>query len=85
VTSDIVIYDVIHNHDLWDSEHHVISLSGYFGYLANNAKVLALFVLRIAHFIQKHPIGNCPIEQFPSILEAGSIMWHLFQTVSIAG
>jgi len=60
-------------------------LSGYFGYLENNAKVLASSVLRIACFIQKHPIGSRPIEQFPPILGAGFIMWHLFQTVSAAG
>jgi len=60
-------------------------LSGHFGYLENDAKVLASSVLRIARFIQKHPIGSYPIEQFPPILGAGSIMWHLFQTMSTAG
>ena len=58
VTSDIVTHDC----DLWDSEHHVTSLSGHFGYLKNDAKVLASSVLCIAHFIQKHPIGSRPIE-----------------------
>jgi len=72
VTSNIVTPDVT-------------SLSGHFGYLENDAKVLASSVLRIARFIQKHPIGSRPIEQFPSILGAGSIIWHLFQTVSTAG
>jgi len=85
MTSNTVTPDVTHNCDLWDSEHHVTSLSGHFGYLENDAKVLALSVLRIARFIQKHPIGSRPIEQFPSILGAGSIIWHLFQTVSAAG
>ena len=85
VTSDIVTSDVTHDCDLWDSEHHVTSLSSHFGYLENDAKVLASSVLRIARFIQKHPIGSRPIEQFPPILGAGSIMWHLFQTVSAAG
>jgi len=70
---------------LWDGEHHITSLSGHFGYLENDAKVLALSVLHIAHFIQKHPIGSRPIEEFLPILGAGSIMWHLFQTVSAAG
>jgi len=63
----------------------VTSLSGHFGYLENDTKVLVSSVLRIAHFIQKHPIGSRLIEQFPPILEAGSIMWHLFQTVSVVG
>jgi len=74
VTSDIVTHD----YDLWDGEHHVTSLSGHFGYLENDAKVLASSVLYIACFIQKHPIRSRPIEQFPPILGAGSIMWHLF-------
>jgi len=85
VTSNIVTPDVTHDCDLWDSEHHITFLSGHFGYLENNAKVLALSVLYIAHFIQKHPIGNYPIEQFSPILGAGSIMWHLFQTVYVVG
>ena len=85
MTSDIVTHDVTHDCDLWDGEHHITSLSGHFGYLENDAKVLASSVLRIARFIQKHPIRSRPIEQFPLILGAGSIMWHLFQTVSAAG
>ena len=49
--SDIVTHDVIHDCDLWDGKHHVTSLSGNFGYLENNAKVLASSVLRITRFI----------------------------------
>ena len=74
VTSDIVTPNVTHDSDLWDGEHHVTSLSGHFGYLENDAKVLALSVLHIVCFIQKRPIGSRPIEQFPPILGAGSIM-----------
>ena len=81
VTSDIVTNDC----DLWDGEHYVTSLSGHFGYLENDAKVLASFVLHIARFIQKYLIRSHLIEQFPPILGAGSIMWHLFQTMSTAG
>ena len=62
VTSDIVTPDVTHDCNLWDGEHYVTSLSGHFGYLENDAKVLALSVLHIARFIQKHSIGSCPIE-----------------------
>jgi len=51
VTSNIVIPGVTHDCDLWDSEHHVTSLSGHFGYLENDAKVLASSVLHIARFI----------------------------------
>jgi len=85
VTSDIVTPNIIYNCDLWDGKHYVTSLSGHFSYLKNNAKVLVSFVLYIARFIQKHPIGSHSIEQFPPILGADSIMWHLFQTVSAVG
>ena len=85
MTSDIVTSNVTYDCDLWDGEHYVTSLSGHFGYLENNAKVLASSILRIARFIQKHPIRSRSIEQFPPILGAGSIMWHLFQTVSVVG
>jgi len=74
MTSNIITSDC----DLWDSEYHITFLSGHFGYLENDAKVLASSVLCIARFIQKHPIGSRSIEQFPPILGAGSIMWHLF-------
>jgi len=74
VISDIITYDVIYDCDLWNGEHHVTFLSSYFGYLENNAKVLALSILCIACFIQKYPIGSHPIEQFPLILGAGSII-----------
>jgi len=85
VTSNIVTSDVTHDCDLWDGKHHVTSLFGHFGYLENDARVLALSVLHITRFIQKYPIGSRPMEQFPPILGAGSIMWHLFQTVSAVG
>ena len=51
VISDIVIYDITHDCDLWDGEHHVTFLSSHFDYLENNAKVLALSVLHIVRFI----------------------------------
>jgi len=85
MTSDIVTHNITHDSNLWDGEHHITSLSGHFGYLKNDVKVLALFVLCIARFIQKYPIGSCSIGQLPPILGASSIMWYLFQTVSTAG
>ena len=85
VTSNIITPDITHDCDLWDGEHYVTSLFGYFGYLENDAKVLVSSVLYITCFIQKHPIESHLIEQFPSILEADSIMWRLFQTVFTAG
>jgi len=63
MTSNSVTPDVTYDCDLWDGEHHVTSLFGHFGYLKNDAKVLASSVLRIARFIQKYPIGSHPIEQ----------------------
>ena len=74
MTSNIVTSNVTHDCDLWDGEHHITFLSGHFGYLENDAKVLTSSVLHIARFIQKHSIGSCSIEQFLSILGAGSIM-----------
>jgi len=74
MTSNTVTPNVIHNYNLWDGKHHVTSLFGHFGYLENDAKVLASSILRIARFIQKHPIRSCSIEQFPPILGASSIM-----------
>jgi len=49
VTSDIVIYNVTHDCDLWDGEHHVISLSGHFGYLENDTKVLVCIAHHSLH------------------------------------
>jgi len=62
VISNIVTPDITHDCDLWDGEHHVTSLSGHFGYLENDTKVLASSVLHIACFIQKYPIRSRPIE-----------------------
>jgi len=77
--------NITHDCNFWDGDHHVTSLSGNIGYLDNNTKVLAASILRIACFIQKHPIGSQSLEQFPSILEAGSTMWILFQAMSEVG
>jgi len=35
VISDIVIYNITHDCDLWDGEHHVIFLSSHFDYPSN--------------------------------------------------
>jgi len=76
---------VTHDCDFWDGDHHVTSLSGYIGFLEKDARVLVSSVMCIVHFIQKHPIGGHPIEQFPPILGAGSVIWTLLQAVSEAG
>ena len=85
MTSSGVTSDITHDHDFWDSDHHITSLSRNIGHLDNDTKVLASSILRIARFIQKYSIGSQPLEQFPPILGAGSIMWILFQAISEAG
>jgi len=35
-------------------------------------------------FIKQHPLGGCPIEQFPTILEVDSYVWNLLQEISEA-
>ena len=72
--SDIVTLDVIYNSDFWDGDHHVISLSGYPGYLETDTRVFALFVLYIALFIQKYAIRNHPIKHFSPIIGGSSLM-----------
>ena len=78
-------HDVTHDTDLWDSDHHVTSLSGCDMHLEADAKVLATSLKRLACFIQKRPLKGCPIEQFPSVLGIGSYVWRLLQTISEAG
>jgi len=58
VTSSGVTNVVTHDHDFWDGDHYITSLSGNIGYLDNDTKVLAAFILCIAHFIYKYPIGS---------------------------
>ena len=64
---DCVTYNVTHDTDLWDGDYYVTSLSGYDIHLETDAKVLAISLICLAHFIQKHPLKGHPIEQFPSV------------------
>ena len=48
------------------------SLSGCDIHFEADAKVLVTFLICFVHFIQKHPLKDHPIEQFPSVLEIGS-------------
>ena len=72
VTRDSVTHNVTYDTDLWDSDHHVTSLSGCDMHLEADAKVLATSLKRLACFIQKRPLKGRPIEQFPSVLGIGS-------------
>ena len=77
VTCDSVTYNVTHNTDLWDGDHHVTSLSGCDMHLEADAKMLAISLRHLACFIQKCSLKDCPIEQFLSVLEIGSYVWRL--------
>ena len=72
VTCDSVTHNVTHDTDLWDGDHHVISLSGCDMHLEADAKVFAISLRHLACFIQKRPLKGRPIEQFPSVLGIGS-------------
>ena len=85
VTHDSVTHNVTHDTDLWDSDHHVTSLSGCDMHLETDTKVLATSLKCLACFIQKCPLKGRPIEQFPSVLGIGSYVWRLLQAVSEAG
>jgi len=71
--------DIAHNNELWDGEHHVLSLSGYSGHLETDTKMLSISLKHLTGFIKQHPLGGCPIEQFPTILGVGSYVWNLLQ------
>jgi len=79
---DSVTHNITHNTDLWNGDHYVISLSGCDMYLEADAKVLAISLICLAHFIQKYPLKGHPIEQFPPILGISFYVWRLLQTVS---
>ena len=85
VTCDSVTHNVTHDTDLQDGNHYVMSLSSCNMYLEADAKVLATLLRHLACFIQKRPLKDCPIEQFPSVLGIGSYVQRLLQTISEAG
>ena len=64
--------NITHNKELWDGEHHALSLSGYSEHLKTNTKILSTSLKRHTGFIKQHPLGGRPIEQFPTILGVGS-------------
>jgi len=77
--------NIAHNNELWDSEHHALSLSGYSGHLETDIKMLSTSLKRLTGFIKQHPLGGHPIEQFPTILGVGSYVWNLLQAISESG
>ena len=74
--------NITHNTELWHSEHHALSLSGYSGHLETDIKMLSTSLKCLTGFIKQHPLGGRSIEQFPTILGVGSYVWNLLQTIS---
>ena len=66
-----VTHNVTHDTDLWDSDHHVMSLSGCDMHLKADAKMLTTSLRCLICFIQKRPLKGRPIKQFPSVLRIG--------------
>ena len=77
--------NIAHNTELWDGEHHTLSLFGYFGHLETDTKMLSISLKCLTGFIKQHPLRGCPIEQFSTILGVGSYVWNLLQTISESG
>jgi len=77
--------NITHNTKLWDGEHHALLLSGYSGHLETDTKMFSSSLKHLACFIKQHPLGEHPIEQFPTILGVGSYVWNLLQTISKSG
>ena len=69
--------NIAHNNELWDGEYHALSLSGYSRHLETDTKILFTSLKCLTSFIKQHPLGGCPIEQFPTILGVGSYVWNL--------
>ena len=51
VTCDSVTHNIIHDTNLWDGDHHMISLSSCDMHLEADAKVLAISLRYLAYFI----------------------------------
>ena len=77
--------NITHNTELWDGEHHVLSLSEYSGHLETDTKMLSTSFKYLTGFIKQHPLGGHPIKQFSTILGVGSYVWNLLQTISESG
>ena len=74
--------NIAHNNELWDGEHHALSLSEYSRHLETDTKMLSTSLKCLTGFIKQHPLGGCPIKQFSTILEVGSYVWNLLQAIS---
>jgi len=54
--------NITHNAELWDGEHHALSLSGYSGHLEMDTKMLSTSLKCLTGFIKQHPLEGHPIE-----------------------
>jgi len=77
--------NITHNNELWNGEHHALSLSGYSGHLETDTKMLSISLKHLTGFIKQQTLGRRPIEQFPTILRVGSYVWNLLQAISESG
>jgi len=64
--------NIAHNNELWNGEHHALSLSGYSKHLETDTKMLSTSLKCLTGFIKQLPLGEHPIEQFPTILGVSS-------------
>ena len=85
MTHDSVTHNVTYNSDLWDGDHHALSLSEYSRHLETDTKMLTTLLRYLACFVKQHPLEGHSIEQFPTILGVSSYVWNLLQAVSEAG
>ena len=64
-----VTHNVTHNSDLWDGDHHVLSLSGYSGHLETDTKILSSSLKRLACFVKQNPLEGALLSNFPPFWE----------------
>ena len=48
--------NITHNTELWDGDHHMLSLSGYSRHLETDIKMLSLFLEYLTQFIIKYSL-----------------------------
>ena len=80
----LVNRNTTYNTELWNGDHHILSLSNYSRYLETNAKILSLSFKHLTYFIKKCSLRGQSVNQFPTILGVGSYIWNLLQAISEA-
>ena len=54
--------NITHNNELWDGEHHALSLSRYSVHLETDMKIFLSSLKHLACFIKQYPLGGHPIK-----------------------